>query len=62
MRTQLIDNIVTPLTESGKRQIERGGPIVHTRLIIEVALKLEFEADGDTSLAGGCIALRAYRF
>jgi hypothetical protein len=63
MRTQLLDNTVTALTESAQRQIKPRGPTVRTRLIIEVSLKLEFEfeADGDSSLTGGCVALRAYR-
>jgi hypothetical protein len=61
MRTQLFDNAVTALTEIAQRQIERCGPTARTRLIIEVALKLEFELDSDSSLTGGYIALRAYR-
>jgi hypothetical protein len=61
MHTQLLDNSVPALSEIAQRQIDRCGPTARIRLIIEVALKLEFEVDGDFSLTGGCIAFRAYR-
>ena len=61
MRTQFLDNTVTALTERSQRQIERPGPKVRIRLIIEVALKFEFETGDDSSLTGGYFALCAYR-
>jgi hypothetical protein len=61
MRTHSLNIAIPALTEAPQPPIEQHGPTDGRRLVIEVALRLEIEADGALPLSGGCIALRAYQ-